>query len=62
MFGLPTKAFGQRSAQSSLWREWATIENQWQVEKRSLMLDRKQFAAKQRKEKPRPAPKKKKAK
>ncbi len=61
LFGLSSTALGQRTARSSLWREWSTIENQWQIEKRALAADRKRFAARAEAppEKTRKKPKKK---
>ena len=41
--GAVTAALGQRSARSVLWREWATLEHQWQVEKRALAVDRERY-------------------
>ena len=55
MVGASTSALGQRSARSALWREWATLESQWQVEKRALAQDRERYRAR---EAAKPAPRK----
>ena len=61
--GVVTSALAQRSARSALWREWATIENQWQVERRALAQDRERYRAQQAaKSPPRKTKKKKKKK
>jgi len=61
LLGLSTAALAQRTVRSALWREWSTIENQWQIEKRALSADRKRFAAqvKAKPKKAQPPPKKK---
>ena len=59
--GLTSVANAQRTERSTLWREWATIESQWQIERRAIAQDRKRLAARiaDVKKTPPPAPKKK---